>query len=263
MISLIKKVSLTLLLTSVILAKRIIVLDPAATEIIYALGAEENIVAISHLERSGIWPEEKTKLLPSVGSYVKPNMEKVVELKPDLVIVSHHSLGVKEDLAKFNIEVWNMTAKSYADMYEYIEKIAKYVDKVEEAKKIVAEMKEGIEKIDKSKVKGKSALFVFSENPMMLFCKDTLASDTLNQLGMINLCTADIQTPIINAEEILSKDPDYIFHSSRDKNFVDKNPLLKNTKAYKNGKVIETSQSKIMRSSPQIVQALQDLSQKF
>jgi len=68
--------------------KRIVVMDPAVVEMIYLLGAEDKIVGITKLQRSKIWPEDKTDKLESVGTFTNVSVEKVLSLKPDLVIAS-------------------------------------------------------------------------------------------------------------------------------------------------------------------------------
>ena len=70
---------------------RIVVLDPAVIEMVYLLGGEDKIVGIARLENSKIWPEEKTKKLESVGTFINPSLEKIIALKPDLVITAFHS----------------------------------------------------------------------------------------------------------------------------------------------------------------------------
>lgn len=65
-----KKILIALLSASFALAKGLVVLDPAAVEIIYALGAQDQIAAIATTSMSKIRPETETAKLPSVGTYV-------------------------------------------------------------------------------------------------------------------------------------------------------------------------------------------------
>ena len=65
--------------------KRIVVYNFGAVEILYELGADNNIVAIANHSKK-IWPQEKTEKLPLAGSVSKPSLEKILSFKPDLVI---------------------------------------------------------------------------------------------------------------------------------------------------------------------------------
>ena len=59
---------------------RIVVLDPAVVEMVYLLGGEDKLVGIAKLERSKIWPEEKTEKVESVGTFINPSLEKIIAL---------------------------------------------------------------------------------------------------------------------------------------------------------------------------------------
>ena len=85
---------------------RIVVLDPAVVEMVYLLGGEDKLVGIAKLERSKIWPEEKTEKVESVGTFINPSLEKIIALKPDLVIESFHSSdAIDKSLTSNNIEI--------------------------------------------------------------------------------------------------------------------------------------------------------------
>ena len=68
--------------------KRIIVTDPGVIEILFKIGGEKSIVAIGKTTKSKIYPYEKVEKLQSIGSISNLNLEKIVEYKPDLVVVS-------------------------------------------------------------------------------------------------------------------------------------------------------------------------------
>ncbi|EEV18508.1 ABC transporter substrate-binding protein [Campylobacter gracilis] len=152
-----KKILIALLSASFVFAKGLVVLDPAAVEIIYALGAQDQIAAISTTSMSKIRPEAETAKLPSVGTYVKPNLEKIVELKPDLVITSFHSAGVSENLKKLGLKSLAMDANSTADICQNVKKVAAIVKKEGEADKICAQM-DGIF-ADKPALRGKKVRY--------------------------------------------------------------------------------------------------------
>jgi len=100
------------------------------------------------------YPEE-AKNIESIGNIDQPNVEKIVELQPDVVIAS--SIFTKEMLQKLeeaNIKVAIFQAeKDFEGVYNMIEKIGLLLNAREEAKNVVTEMKEKIEFV-KSKVDG-------------------------------------------------------------------------------------------------------------
>ena len=68
--------------------KKIIVTDPGVIEILFKIGGEKSIVAIAKTSRSKIHPSDKVDKLVSIGNVSNLNLEKVVEYKPDLIVVS-------------------------------------------------------------------------------------------------------------------------------------------------------------------------------
>src|SRR4030042_3063892 len=98
--------------------KRIISLAPNITELIYTLNAENILVGRTDYCD---YPEE-CKMKSSVGSIMSPNIEKIIELKPDLIMASTHFQ--KETLAileKLDINVYIGTVTdNYDDVYKLI-----------------------------------------------------------------------------------------------------------------------------------------------
>ena len=68
--------------------KKIIVTDPGVIEILFKIGGEKSIVAIGKTSKSKIYPYDKVDKLVSIGNISNLNLEKVVEYKPDLIVVS-------------------------------------------------------------------------------------------------------------------------------------------------------------------------------
>ena len=127
-----KKIAALLLAASCLLAnltanapKKLVVLDPSVVEIVYMLGAQDQLAAIATLQFSKIWPEDQTVKLKSVGTYTKPNIEQIVELKPDLVITSFHSANVNESLAKFNLKTLTLKDRQNNSQIEKSERSRK------------------------------------------------------------------------------------------------------------------------------------------
>lgn len=261
-----KKIILVLLLlSSFVNAKKLVVLDPSAVEIIYMLGAESHIAGISTLSSAKIWPYDKTEKLPKVGTYSKPNLELVMQMKPDLVITSFHSQGVNADLAKFNIKTITLKADSIDEVYKNIKTIAKVVDKEQVADELVGEIQKKIESFANSEFKNKKIAVLFSSTPMMAFSNKTLAGDIFSKLGFINLAdNMQGATPIISSETLLVANPDFIVMlggmggSSKDE-FLAQYPTLNKIKAAKNGKIVSIPSSLLLRGTPRIKDSIDEI----
>ena len=263
-----KKVAAFLLAISCLLTnltanapKKLVVLDPSVVEIVYMLGAQDQLAAIATLQFSKIWPEDQTVKLKSVGTYTKPNIEQIVELKPDLVITSFHSANVNESLAKFNLKTLTLKADSVGDIYKNIEEIGKVTGKEQKASEVVNEIKSKIDSFPNSEVKGKKILAVFSSTPLTGFSSKTLPGDIFNKLGLKNIAdNVEGSTPIVSTEFILSQNPDFIVviggMGGDGDNFLKQNPVLKKTTAAKNGKILTVPSSMLLRGTPRIGEAV-------
>lgn len=96
--------------------ERLVVLDPASIETLFMLKAKDQIVGIANLQHSNIYPKDQTSKLTSVGTFSNPSLEKIVALKPSLVILSSYSLNLEEGLKNFGIKSINLKAERLEDI---------------------------------------------------------------------------------------------------------------------------------------------------
>lgn len=252
---------LVLFLVNFCFAKSIVVLNPACVEIFYMLDAQKHISAIAKTQSSDIWPKEQVDTLPSVGTYIKPNLEKIIELNPDLVITSFHSTEILDDLKRFNINYTEIKSERLSDIYKNIETIANLTNKKDEGKKLVSELKQRLNALDLSKIQGKKAIFFYMGTNLMSFGKDTLVGDIFEFMKLDNIATKlSGKTPIVTSEYLLEQDPDFIlFVGNSVEDLIRQNPVLKHTKAYKNNKVLNIKSSSLLRGTPRIVYEIEKL----
>ena len=85
--------------------KKIIVTDPGVIEILFKIGGEKSIVAIGKTSRSKIYPYDKVDKLVSIDNISNLNLEKVVEYKLDLIIVTSIMLRSVEAIKKMGYNV--------------------------------------------------------------------------------------------------------------------------------------------------------------
>lgn len=93
--------------------ERLVVLDPASIETLFMLKAEDQIVGIATLQHSNIYPKDQTSKLTSVGTFSNPSLEKIVALKPSLVILSSYSLNLEEGLKKFWYQKYQFKSRAF------------------------------------------------------------------------------------------------------------------------------------------------------
>ena len=244
---------------------RIVVLDPAVVEMVYLLGGEDKLVGIAKLERSKIWPEEKTEKVASVGTFINPSLEKIIALKPDLVIESFHSSdAIDKSLTSNNIEIIKIQANSIEDIFKNFQKVAKILGKEKEAEKIIAEKKQKIEEIKKIDTAEKKGLFILAPTPMRVFGKGTLPNDIMEMLNIKNIAAGmEGMSPTLTPEYIIKENPDIILTFVKDpQEIVKANPQIKDISAIKNNKFVVLETGQILRGSPRMIDYIADVYQK-
>ena len=244
---------------------RIVVLDPAVVEMVYLLGGEDKLVGIAKLERSKIWPEEKTEKVESVGTFINPSLEKIIALKPDLVIESFHSSdAIDKSLTSNNIEIIKIQANSIEDIFKNFQKVAKILGKEKEAEKIIDEKRQKIEEIKKIDTTEKKGLFILAPTPMRVFGKGTLPNDIMEMLNIKNIAAGmEGMSPTLTPEYIIKENPDIILTFVKDpQEIVKANPQIKDISAIKNNKFVVLETGQILRGSPRMIDYIADVYQK-
>lgn len=127
---------------------RIISLAPSNTEILYALGAEDSIIACT---RYCDFPEQAKKK-DKIGGWLDINYEKVINLNPDMIMTSTFVQDkIVKKLSEKGIKVAHYDPKNLEDVFESIMDIGSILEKTENAKEIVRKMKNSFKDIKSSK----------------------------------------------------------------------------------------------------------------
>ncbi len=235
-------------------AKSMVVLDPASIEILYMIGAEDEILAIPSMKN--IEPVERTSKLETIGTYTRPNLEKILSLKPKIVILTSYSIGLKEQLKAYNIETKMLPVETLQDIYKNILTLGELTHREQKAQAVAKEFMQKIEQLKANPIK-KNGIFLYSATPLMAFGGDTLPSDVLQTIGITNIAAHAIgKQPIINPEFLVAKDPDVILYglqiSSKDE-LLRANPAFQYLKAMKQDHVYFLELHTLLRGSPSII----------
>jgi iron complex transport system substrate-binding protein len=191
---------------------RIVSLSPTATEMLFAIGAGDQVVAV---DDQSTYPDEapRTDL-----SGFKPNVEAIAAHNPDLVVISEAGGELADSLAKVKIRaVAAPAAASLDDSYEQLRQLGDATGHRAEADKVVAGMKKQIAAIAGSIPAGaKGATYYHELDPSYFSATSkTFIGSVYSLLGLQNIAdAADAEAggyPQLSAEYIVQADPDLIF----------------------------------------------------
>ncbi|QEK13353.1 ABC transporter substrate-binding protein [Crassaminicella thermophila] len=241
---------------------RIVSIAPNITETIFALGLGKKLVGRTDYCD---YPEE-VKNIPSIGSLMEPNIEKIVDLKPDLVVAStHFKKDVLKKLEELNIKVIVLYGEeSFEGVYEVIKKLGKALDAKDEAERIVSNMKEKVSNVTE-KVKNAERPEVyyvvgFGEGGDYTAGRDTFIGKMIELAGGLN-AARDVEGWKYSLERLIEKDPDILICSK----YYDTKKRLMNTNGYKDltavkkGKVFEIDNNLLERQGPRLADGLEEL----
>ncbi|MGL4803598.1 MAG: ABC transporter substrate-binding protein [Cetobacterium sp.] len=246
--------------------KKVLILDSAAVEAFYLIGGENNIVAIADTAKNPIWPQEKTKDLPKAGTIMKPSVEQVLMYGPDLVILNTMSESFGESLKARKLNFIINEANSFEQILNNLEIYGVITGKEENTDRLIdsynLKLKMIKEKIAEKPLNIKGG-FLFSTSPMMVFSPNSLPGQIFDTLGIENIAKGlPGGRPILSPEFLLAENPDILVGSMAIKNkndILNSNPVVKQTKAGQKGNIMIIESDKILRGTPRVIDALEEL----
>jgi iron complex transport system substrate-binding protein len=225
--------------------ERIVSLSPSITEIIYALGAGEELVATSSYS---LHPKEAQKL-PIVGGYESPHIEKIISHAPTLVVGQTYNQKSLEGLKHFHIQTLPLKLKTIKDIINSIALLGKALNKTQEANSLITNINNTLKSIEKT-TKPHSVMIVFGlkedlRSGIYIAGKNIFFDDIITQSANTNVYTDNTTNqPVLNYENVIALNPDQIIilHSHATGANVDVEKALKAwyalpTNASKNKKI--------------------------
>lgn len=190
-------------------SQRIISLGSSLTEQLYLLGVEDRLAGCTVYCKKPKEAESKTK----VGTIIEVNLEKVVSLKPDLVLAtSLTDPKAKEKLKNLGIEVaYFSQAKNFSQMCEHFLELGRLVGKKKEAEEIINSAENKVAAIKKTvKNLPKPEVFIqIGAKPLFAATGSSFINDFIEFAGGINIAK-EAKEGIYSREEVLKKDPEVI-----------------------------------------------------
>lgn len=189
--------------------QRIISLSTTVTEELYILGVQDRLVGCTVYCNRPKEAEKKEK----VGTVMKADLERVISLKPDVVIASGLSDPKQmEKLKSLKINVAYFSAPlSFSQLSDDFIRLGSLVGEEKKAKGIVSKAKKRVEKIKKkTRALPKPKVFIqIGAKPLWTVPGDTLQNDFIEFSGGINIAR-EVKTGQYSLEEVLKENPDVI-----------------------------------------------------
>lgn len=196
---------------------RIVSMAPNLTEILFALGLGEHIVAVS--SDSDTPPAAQN--LPSVGTFWQPDLEAVIAKRPTLVVTLGfgQQTQMADKLRSVGIGTLTVNIESIDELTAAIETIGEATGQAEAARMLVENMQEQIRQI-RERYAGRDrprVMWVIQRSPLRVAGTKTFVNEMLEIVGAQNAIRPTLhQYPPIDVEQIFSARPDIIIEAVED-----------------------------------------------
>ena len=245
--------------------KRMISLAPNVTEILFALGLDQEIVGVSiHCN----FPE-KAKTRTRVGSYISLDFEKILSLKPDLILATGagNTLEMVERLEKLGFPTYVIFPKNFDGILTSIRHVGQILSREKEAQEIISNMQARRQRvIELTRGLPRPRVFLqIGEAPLVTVGKGSFADDLIYLAGGENIGAADGKMyPRFGLEEILRRAPEVIIISSMNPGgsydkIIQEWARWKTIPAVQNGRIHLIDSDLIDRPSPRIIDGLEEM----
>lgn len=238
--------------------KRVISLAPSITEMVYAVGAGDKLVGVTTYCN---YPEAANSV-QKVGDTMTPDLEKIVALRPDVILISTDSQleAFMRMLDERGIAVYVIQSKDIDDVLGDMERLGELLGTKSEATAAVGDLRRRVESATSAPAAEPLKVFVqISREPLFTIGADSFITKLVAQAGAVSV-TKDIATayPKLSKETAAAANPDVIILSESDDN-REPNDALKNSNAVKNGRVFRIPADVLSRPGPRSVDALEQM----
>jgi len=197
--------------------QRIITSTPSATEILFAIGAGDRVVAVTDFCS---YPPEACKL-PSIGGLLNPSVESWITLRPDLIVYQGGNNRLASNARNLNIETLSVPLDNLEEIYAAIKKLGDLTEKQKEAHQLSAKIQSQLSdfKNTLNNVRAKSVLLLLGDSndprrDLYAVGKGTFLDELLTLAGGENILPpTSARYPKVTKEFIIKSSPEIIIEA--------------------------------------------------
>jgi len=233
---------------------RIVSLSPAMTEILFSIGAGDRIIGVTTFCD---FPPQ-TKAIRKVGDFSHPSIERIMGLKPNLVIVNlPEQMRIKRELDRLKIKTFVSSPSSLSELYAEISTIGAELGYGERADSLVEYMQQNLQAV--TSIYRKRIYVEISPKPIITIGAKTFLNDLIYRAGGINIFSdLDSDYPVVGQEAVIERDPEIIIvlhpENIRGRIGWQKVSAIKDSHVYLN-----LNQDHLMRPGPRLVKGFRQL----
>lgn len=246
-------------------ARRVIPLYGAFAEMLFSIGAGQNVIARTQADK---FPSDIVKL-PAIGTHMRPDVEMILGLKPDLVVIS---ASRKDEVAEVSrivergIPVAVFDPRSFDGIFSVMTRLGVLCGKSGDAAACVARLQEKLEAV-RAKVAGagnrKKVFFEIRAEPLTGAGRGSIVNEIISASGGENVLRNEKGIVRYSMENLLFENPDYYIVQEGPMNKSPADPRKRahfdRLKCVREGRIIMADELIYSRPGPRCVEAVERL----
>jgi iron complex transport system substrate-binding protein len=242
---------------------RFISLAPNLTEIVFAIGAGDRLVGnTTYCD----YPAQ-AKQIEKVGDTLRPSMERIIALRPQLVLVSTASQleAFTQQLSDHQIAVYVTDPHDLEGVFKSIKNLGDLLNETETTTELLRNLRARAEAVENAVTSTKpvSVFYQVSAEPLYTAGRDSFVTDLIKRAGGRSV-TENVPGawPLFSAESALAAQPEAIIlptGGSMGSSNAEVAPPLRRSPAVKNGRIHKINDDHLARPGPRSVDGLEEI----
>ena len=235
---------------------RIVSLNPATTDLIFALGAGGRLVGRTHWD---FYPDS-AQLVPDMGSGLRPNVETVLAAHPDLVVLyaSNDNRAAAAEFRAAGVKTLSLKIDHIADFHRAAKLLGSLLGDSARGIAVSDSVKRTLERVRKATSGlGKPRVFWHVwDAPLITIARGSYMNELIEIAGGENIY-GDMSepSPTVSIEDVLKRDPKYIITGAEGDRKIRNDPKWSEAAAVKRGRILVADTSLVGRPSVRLGEA--------
>ncbi|MCS7263780.1 MAG: cobalamin-binding protein [Armatimonadetes bacterium] len=248
--------------------RRVVSLAPSATENLFAIGAGHLVVGVT----SACDYPSQVKKLPQVGDFMKPSLERIAALKPDLIVIVSSTIpkAIADDLqAKTKVPVFVFQPQTVSSVLRGLLTLGGLTGRKQQAKKLVQKLERRLNAVQRrvaNKPRPKVVVEIAPPPSLMVAGPKTFIDDAIRLAGGENAFKDAHQPfPLISLESLVAEDPDVYIVAIKGKTSkqlleeVKRRSGFENLRCVQKGRIYGIDPDLIFRPTPRLIEGIEKL----
>jgi iron complex transport system substrate-binding protein len=237
-------------------AQRIVSLNPATTDLLFALGAGKRLVGRTHWD---FYPDS-ARFVPDLGSGLRPNVEAVLGAHPDLVVLyaSNDNRQAAAEFRAAGVKTLSLKIDHIADFHRAARLLGMMLGDSAKGAAVSDSVKRTLDRVrsETSKLPRPTVFWHVWDAPLITIARGSYMNELVDIAGGKNIYgEMEEASPTVSIEDVLKRDPDYIITGAEGAAKIRNDPKWSQARAVKSGHILVADTSLVGRPSVRLGEA--------